>query len=89
VTLQTRDYRQPSGLGAVVVPRGTHHTPLSAASLSAMASHGEKIMSHWIKTGVHHLIIHREHENAVEVLFQSPLKRFTGFAVDVTNLALR
>ena len=54
-----------------------------------MAGDAEEIVRHRIKASVHDLVVHREHENGVEVTFQRGLERFAGFAIHVTCLALR
>src|SRR3569832_2044809 len=49
----------------------------------------KEIMRHLMVSGVNDLIVHREHEDAVEVLLHQFLEVGHGLAVDVPRLALR
>src|SRR4051812_48566575 len=54
-----------------------------------MTSDTQEIMRHRIESGVDDFIIHREHENRMEMTLERTLEGVTGFAIDMPGLALR
>lgn len=54
-----------------------------------MTGDTQKIVGHRIEAGMYDFVIHGKNEYSMKILFESAFELVTGFAIDVTGLALR
>src|SRR6266540_3072999 len=66
---------------------GACSTPQPASPRAG--THGKKIVRHRVEAGVNDFVVHREHEDAREILLKQRLQLLAALAIDMTGLAER
>src|SRR5450759_1244395 len=64
-------------------------TPRRSANVAAVTSDPDEVVGHRIESRMDHFVIHREDEHRMETTLERSFELVSGFAVDVSRLALR